>query len=354
LSADNDILESLQQSVLDAASSAKPLKLVGGNSKSFLGSAENGEPLSVAPHRGIVNYEPKELVITARAGTALRDVERTLAAQQQRLAFEPPHFGDDATLGGTIACGLSGPARPYAGSARDFVLGVRMLNGRGEDLRFGGEVMKNVAGYDVSRLMCGAMGTLGLLLEISLKVLPRPEHEITLVQERTPQEAIRVVNTWAAKPIPLTASCYDGLHLYVRISGVAEAVAAGKDLVGGTELPDGDTIWHDIREQRHAFFDSKRPLWRLSLPPRTAPLALPGKELIDWGGAQRWLLSDAPKASIRRIVAEHGGHATLFRRGEDSERFHPLPDTLLKLHRRLKQAFDPNAIFNPGRLYPEF
>ncbi|MCB1760493.1 MAG: glycolate oxidase subunit GlcE [Gammaproteobacteria bacterium] len=352
--ADNDILESLQQQVQEAAARNTPLRLVGGDSKSFLGNSDNGEPLSLAAHRGIVNYEPKELVITARAGTPLRDIELTLAAQQQRLAFEPPHFGDGATLGGTIACGLSGPARPYAGSARDFVLGVRMLNGRGENLRFGGEVMKNVAGYDVSRLMCGAMGTLGVLLEISLKVLPGPEREITLVQERTPEEAIRVVNAWAARPIPLTASCYDGLHLYVRISGVAEAVAAGRDLVGGTELPDSDTIWQDIREHRHAFFDSTRPLWRLSLPPRTAPLALPGKELIDWGGAQRWLLSDAPGTSIRRIVAEHGGHATLFRRGVEHERFHPLSDALLKLHQRLKQAFDPVAILNPGRLYPDF
>ncbi|MCB1868449.1 MAG: glycolate oxidase subunit GlcE [Gammaproteobacteria bacterium] len=345
----------LQQAVISAAAQSRPLNLTGGNSKAFYGGEIQGAPLALGSHSGVVNYEPKELVLTARAGTPLQEIEAVLAQQKQMLAFEPPHFGDNATLGGTIACGLSGPRRPYAGSARDFVLGVRIINGKGEILRFGGEVMKNVAGYDVSRLMCGAMGTLGILLDISLKVLPMPQTEITLVQERSPAQAISVVNGFASLPLPITAACYDGLKLYLRLSGEPEAVAAGRNLVGGSTTPEGNRIWFDIREHQHAFFDSGQPLWRLSLPAHTAPIELPGKQLIDWGGAQRWLVSDAPAATIRKAAEGRGGHATLFRNARNrNEVFHPLTGSLNSLHLQLKRAFDPKAIFNPGRLYPDF
>ncbi|MCB1903056.1 MAG: glycolate oxidase subunit GlcE [Gammaproteobacteria bacterium] len=345
----------LQEAVRAAAAENRPLNLTGGNSKAFYGGEIRGTPLTVDSHCGVINYEPKELVLTARAGTRLDEIEAVLLAQRQMLAFEPPHFGNNATLGGSIACGFSGPRRPYAGSARDFVLGVRIINGSGDMLRFGGEVMKNVAGYDISRLMCGALGTLGVLLDVSLKVLPVPECEITLVQERSQAEAIKVVNQWASLPLPITAACYDGLQLYLRLSGEPEAVAAGKNLVGGSETPERNRIWSDIREHRHAFFDSERPLWRLSLPPQSAPVELPGKQLIDWGGAQRWLLSDAAAAEIRKTAEAHGGHATLFRGSVNrSDVFHPLTGPLQALHLQLKRAFDPQAIFNRGRLYPDF
>jgi len=345
----------LQEAVVSAAALSRPLNLTAGNSKSFYGGEIQGMPLALDGHRGVVNYEPKELVLTARAGTPLHEIEAVLAQQKQMLAFEPPHFGNRATLGGTIACGLSGPRRPYTGSARDFVLGVRIINGNGEILRFGGEVMKNVAGYDVSRLMCGSLGTLGVLLEVSLKVLPIPECEVTLVQERSAAEAIAVVNRWASQPLPITAACYDGLKLYLRLSGEPEAVTAGKSLVGGTEAPELNRIWFEIREHQYAFFNSGAPLWRLSLPPQTPPLELAGKQLIDWGGAQRWLLSDAPAGTIRNAVEAHDGHATLFRNAENrNDVFHPLAGALNSLHLQLKRAFDPKAIFNPGRLYPDF
>jgi glycolate oxidase FAD binding subunit len=348
----SDLTGQFQETVRNALAQGAPLDLQGSGSKRFYGREARGAPLALGEHRGIINYEPKELVLTARCGTPLAELEALLAAQGQMLAFEPPHFGDNATLGGTIACGFSGPRRPYAGSARDFVLGVRIINGRGEVLRFGGEVMKNVAGYDVSRLMTGALGTLGLILDVSLKVLPRPEEEITLVQERGPDEAIRIMNEWAALPLPLSAACYDGLHLQVRLSGTPTAVAAAHERIGGESLADSAAFWQDLREQRHGFFSSEKPLWRLSLPSHASHLSLSGKQFIDWGGAQRWLIPDADAETVRKAAARLGGHATLFRGGDHSgEVFHPLPEPLSVLHRNLKRSFDPDGIFNPGRLY---
>lgn len=348
----SDLTDRLRERVVQAIAEGDPLELRGGGSKRFYGREAMGTPLALDGHRGVINYEPKELVLTARAGTPLTELEMLLAEQGQMLAFEPPHFGSSATLGGAIACGLSGPRRPYAGSARDFVLGVRIINGRGEVLRFGGEVMKNVAGYDVSRLMTGAVGTLGLILEVSLKVLPCPEKEITLVQDRRPDEAIRIMNEWAAKPMPLSAACYDGLNLYVRLSGTPTAVAAGHGRIGGDRWADGAAFWQDLREQQHGFFSSGKPVWRLSLPSHTLHLDLPGKQFIDWGGAQRWLVSDAGTQRIRKAAVRAGGHAMLFRGGEaGDEVFHPLPESLSILHQNLKHSFDPDGIFNPGRLY---
>ena len=290
-------------------------------------------------------------MITARSGTPLAEIERTLASQRQMLAFEPPHFGP-ATLGGTIAGNFSGPRRPYAGAARDFVLGCRLINGRGEALHFGGEVMKNVAGYDVSRLQCGALGTLGVLLEVSLKVLPRPAREITRVLELEPAAALQRLHHWARLPLPVSATCLVEGRLYLRLEGSAEAIEAASDQIGGDTLAD-DTFWHGIREQQHPFFADERPLWRLSLPSDTPPLPLPGRWLYEWGGSQRWLLSTASAADIRAAAQEAGGHATVFRRGDRQQAFQPLPAALLRYHRRLKQAFDPHGLFNPGRLYPE-
>ncbi len=347
----------LQQRLRTAAAECRPLALFAGGTKTFLGRMPIGEPFAVGGHRGIVSYQPKELVITARTGTPLEQVEACLAEQGQHLAFEPPYFGPGATLGGTIACGLSGPARASAGAARDFVLGVRLLNGRGEVLRFGGEVMKNVAGYDISRLMVGAFGTLGLLLDISLKVLPRPAATATLVQERDAASALEQMARWGGQPWPISATCHDGEQLYVRLAGAGPAVDAAVSRLGGEPLPEplATAFWREqVREQGHGFFGGEGTLWRLSVPPATPPIALPGKQLIEWGGAQRWLRSPAGADTIRSRAQALGGHATLFRGGDRSGAvFHPLSAAQLALHRRIKHAFDPAGLFNPGRLYAE-
>ena len=354
---DNDITDHLTEQVHSAIGSKTALVIRGGGSKQRLGRACDGTPLDVGGHRGVVNYQPKELVITARCGTPLALIEQTLAEHGQQLPFEPPHLDGDqpgtATIGGTIACGLSGPARQYAGAARDLVLGTRVLTGHGQVLRFGGEVMKNVAGYDISRLMTGAYGTLGLLLDVSLKVLPIPAAEHTLIQERDAATALRLMADWARRPLPITATCFDGDRLHVRISGAETAVGQAAADIGGEPSPDSATFWRErIREQRHGFFTGDAPLWRLSVPPTTPPLDLPGKQLIEWGGGQRWLRTDAEPRPIRAVVEAVGGHATLFRGGDRrGEVFHPLPPGLLTLHRNLKQAFDPLGIFNRGRMY---
>lgn len=345
----------LQEQFTTAAADGTPLNIVAGNTKQFLGRTPQGTPFDVSRHTGITGYEPKELVISARCGTPLSEISAALSERGQMLAFEPPGFGDKATLGGTIATGLSGSRRPYSGSARDFVLGTRILNGRGEILRFGGEVMKNVAGYDVSRLMTGAMGTLGVILEVSLKVLPLPAKEITLVQTRSPVDAIRIMNTWARRPIPLSATCYDGERLYIRLSGAATALTSAVGVIGGEIMEQSDTFWADrIREQGHAFFQGKLPLWRVSMPPTTAPEKLPGKCLIDWGGALRWLKTDMDPQIIHEKAAAVGGHASMFR-GDDRQNGvnQPLSKPVMAIHRNLKRAFDPQGLFNPGRMYPE-
>jgi glycolate oxidase FAD binding subunit len=347
----SDISIQLQERVKQALETRTALCIRGGGSKEFYGREPSGEPLDLSSHRGIVNYEPTELVITARAGTPLTEIEQALTASGQMLPFEPPHLGERATLGGTVACNLSGPRRPYAGAARDFVLGTKLLNGRGEILSFGGEVMKNVAGYDVSRLMCGALGTLGALLEVSLKVLPRSQCELTLVYQTELSEALDVLHEWAQKPYPISATCYDGNLLTVRLSGEERAVQAARKLLGGEVLADGATFWHKLREQEHGFFRSAKPLWRLSLASDAPAPELPGKWLYEWGGAQRWLISDAPATAIREAAIAAGGHAVCYRNGPRDQVFQPLSTGLLGIHRRLKQAFDPAGLFNPGRMY---
>ncbi len=355
---DADCTEALRARVNEAIEQATPLTLVGSGSKRFLGPRGGGMPLEVSGHRGVVHYAPEELVLTVRAGTLLAEVEALLAERGQMLAFEPPHFGPGATIGGTFAAGLSGPRRAAAGSARDFVLGMRFINGRGEMLRVGGEVIKNVAGYDLSRLMVGAFGTLGLILDVSLKVLPQPRAEMTLVHEiRDHAQAIGQLCNWAGKPLPITATCLESNRLSLRLSGAESAVQQAAQQLGGEMATDGAGFWHDLREQRLAFFDDPRPLWRLSLPPVTPSLALAPIEdsLIEWSGAQRWLKTEAAAESVYATARAVGGHATLYRNGGSAaERFQPLLPALLEVHKRLKAALDPSGIFNPGRLYKEF
>lgn len=353
---ERDISAALQQQILDAIATRSPLNICGNNTKSFLGHAARGEILAVAEHRGIVEYDSRELVLTARAGTTLTEIEAALAEANQMLAFEPPHFGPngtlDATLGGTLACGLSGPRRPYAGAARDAVLGCRMINGRGETLRFGGQVMKNVAGYDVSRLMVGAFGTLGVLLEASLKVLPRPAASLTLMQECPQPEAIQRMCRLLSQPLPVDAASYHAGHCYIRIAGSEQAVKHAQKKLGGEAINESTPFWHSLREQQLPFFHSGKPLYRVMVKPATPPLAIAGDWLLDWGGAQRWLVSDEPLASIRQRVAAADGHVTLFRTGtQPGEVFTTLPAPLLNIHQRLKNSFDPQRIFNPDRMY---
>ena len=351
-----EIVDQLAAAIRDAAKQKRPLCIRGGGTKDFYGGTIHGYQISTLDCRGIVSYEPTELVITARAGTPLAEIEAALREKGQMLAFEPPHFGSTATLGGCVAAGLSGPRRPYAGAVRDFVLGVRLLDGKGDELKFGGQVMKNVAGYDVSRLMAGALGTLGVLLEASLKVLPLPAADTTLRLECGEAEAIERMNRWAAQPLPVTATAWRDGNLDVRLSGARVAVDAAAKRLGGTVVdPDRvERFWAGIREHADPFFAGSDPLWRLSVKPTTPPLALAGAQLIEWGGALRWLKSGADRATMRDTAARAGGHATLFRGGDKAAGvFHPLAPALMKIHMNLKQTFDSAGILNPGRLYPE-
>ena len=349
-----DIHSTLQEQVIAALDAKTALTIRGNGSKTFLGRKAHGDMLSVADHRGILSYEPTELVLTARAGTPLDEIESALGEKQQMLAFEPPHYGPGATLGGTVAAGLSGPRRPFAGACRDFVLGTKIINGKGEILRFGGQVMKNVAGYDVSRLMTGAMGTLGVLLEISLKVLPLEPAHCSMSFSEDSATAITRMNEWCGRPLPLSALAWHQQTLTVRLSGSDVGIQSARQTLGGELMSDGQQFWTDLREHRHDFFDTTLPLWRLSVPPTTPALALPGESLIEWGGALRWLKTDADASSIRAVTASTGGHAVLLRNGDQNgEIYQPLSAGLLHLEQRLKAAFDPAGIFNPGRLYAQ-
>ncbi|ARP86161.1 glycolate oxidase subunit GlcE [Bordetella genomosp. 9] len=362
------VLSELCDQVMTARAAHKPLFICGGGSKAFYGNHRPLRPedghclLDVTAYRGIVNYQPSELVVTVRAGTPLRELEAELAAQGQMLPFEPPHYGTSATVGGCVAAGLAGPRRMAVGSVRDFVLGVRLLDAHGRVLNFGGEVMKNVAGYDVSRLLAGSLGIFGVLLEVSLKVLPRPMMERSLRLQGTQSEALAAFATWRRLPMPVSAACWipmgrDDLgEILVRLSGAPPAIDAAQARIGGEPVPDerAALLWQSLREQTHEFFDRSQPLWRIAVPPATAPMAL-GPTLIEWGGGQRWVSGQQEPASIRAAAQARGGHATLFRAAShrDVPRdgvFHPLAPGVATLTRRLKQELDPSGLFNPGRL----
>jgi glycolate oxidase FAD binding subunit len=338
-------------------SAGKPVCIRGAGSKDFYGNVPQGEVLDTRAYAGIVAYEPTELFITAKCGTPLAEIEVALAAQGQCLAFEPPCFAADSTIGGVVAAGLSGPRRASAGSLRDFVLGVKLLDGEARPLTFGGQVMKNVAGYDVSRLIAGSLGTLGLILEVSLKVLPKPVAEATLRFGMNEVEALDGLNRWAGQPLPIVASAWADGVLTVRLAGARAAVEAAKQKLGAGETAISD-FWDALRDQRLPFFSGDVPLWRLSVPSVAPVLKLPGETLIEWGGALRWLKSEAPAETIRAAAASVGGSAMLYRADVALKAvvgsFAPLPAPLMNLHRRLKAAFDPRGIFNPGRMYSDF
>ena len=352
-------LDAVIGKVRQAAERARPLRIRGGGSKDFYGQRLHGELLDVRPIAGVVDYEPSELVVTVRAGTRLRELQALLAERGQCLPFEPPQFGVGSTIGGAVAAGLSGPARASVGSLRDYVLGVQIVNGKGELLTFGGQVMKNVAGYDVSRLMAGSLGTLGVIVQVSLKVLPVPPAECTLLCELSETSARQQLNRWGGQPLPLNASCWADGHLAVRLRGAQAAVAAAARSMGGQALaPErAERQWPALRDQALPFFRLApgEALWRASVPDTATPLNL-GPTLVEWHGAQRWIKATPADAThVREAAARAGGHATLFRGGDGSVPvFTPLAPALAQIHARLKHEFDPAGIFGPGRLYDEF
>jgi len=346
---DADLTEALADQIRRAAETRTPLRIVGGETKRFYGRQVDGEPLSLAGHRGIVAYDPSELVITARAGTPLAEIEAELAAHGQQLGFEPPRFGAASTIGGVVAAGLAGPRRPFAGAVRDSVLGAAILDGRGRRLAFGGQVFKNVAGFDAFRLQAGALGALGVIVEVSLRVRPAPRRELALGFEVASDSARTWMTELLRRPTPLSGAFHDGARLHLRLSGGEAGVEALAHELGGEQEP--FAFWDVVRGFRWAGFTHGR-LWRLSLP-QTAPIPPVGDVMSwDWAGAQVWLKSEAPAATIWNAAQDAGGHATLFSGatpGEDV--FQPLAPAMLVLHQRLKAALDPAAILNPGRLY---
>lgn len=348
-------LPSLQECIRSAAGARQAVCIRAGGSKDFYGGPLAGEPLDVGGLSGISDYEPTELTVTAAAGTRITQLEHVLAERGQMLAFEPPQFAGRATLGGAIAAGLSGPRRAYCGALRDFVLGVSMIDGRGELLHFGGRVIKNVAGFDLSRLVAGSLGTLGLITEVTVKVAPRPRAECTLRFAMDQPSALESMALWATRPLPLSATAWhDGL-LHVRLSGAESAVRAARESLGGEVVSAAEEYWQDVREQRLELFAAAPDLWRVSLPMHSPSLPIPGRTLIEWGGALRWLPGSQDASALRVLAMRLGGHAMLYRASVKPPEgcFQPLPPAMLSLHRRLKAAFDPQGIFNRGRLHPD-
>ena len=364
MSQDSPELLTIRAQIADAVAQGSKLSIRGGNTKHFYGHPCDAQPLQMDAYAGIVSYEPTELVVSVRAGTRLSDLEAELAQQGQMLAFEPPSFGAESTIGGVIAAGLSGPRRASAGSARDFVLGINMIDSQGQWLSFGGQVMKNVAGYDVSRVLCGSLGVLGIIAEVSLKVLPKPAAERSMQFGASEVDGIKIANTLAGQPLPLSATAWHDDQLTVRFSGAQSAVDDACTTVanghGAVEVNEAGKYWQTLRDQsaefftRHMPFESPNVLWRLSVPGTAPTIDLPGEQLIEWVGSQRWLRSDAPAQTVRAAVAAVGGHATAFRTSDPSVGvFDELSAVIATVHRRLKAELDPHQTFNPGRMYPD-
>jgi glycolate oxidase FAD binding subunit len=363
-----------QQLLAQARGQAMPVFIEGHGSKAFYGNARPVQSLrlSTADYSGIVNYDPTELVVVARAGTPIVVLEAALAEQGQCLAFEPPRFGPDrsGTVGGMVATGLSGPARLSAGSCRDALLGMTVLNSSGECLRFGGTVMKNVAGYDMTRLHAGALGTLGVILDVAIKVLPRPTSSLTVSASMDQASALSQTSAWLAQPLPIAATAWlPSGELILRLAGARAAVESAADRfereMGSSRLrrwgePEAISFWDSLRDQTHPFFSAPAngaSLWRISVAPTSPVLSIKGgakqrEPLIEWGGGQRWLWSDAEAAEVRQAAFAQGGHATRFRAtGPQIDAFTPVSGILHDIHSRLKAELDPHGLLEPGRLY---
>ncbi|CAB3808623.1 hypothetical protein LMG28688_06805 [Paraburkholderia caffeinitolerans] len=352
-----DDSDRLVDEVARAALTRTALTIRGGNSKTRLGrpAPQGAIELDTRSHSGIVRYEPTELVITARCGTPVSELATVLDKAGQMLPCEPPEYDGIATVGGAFASGLSGPRRPWAGSMRDFVLGCRLITGTAKHLRFGGEVMKNVAGYDMARLAAGSFGCFGVVTEVSLKVLPKPRAARSIVLDMSASDAMSKLSSWRRGALPVTGACHVDGRFHVRLEGGEGSVASAIDLIGGDDLD--PAFWTRLRERHLPFFDGAAPLWRVSLPAATHLMPLPGEVLLDWGGAQRWLRSGESPSKIRAIAQAAGGHATCYSLHAELDGlespFMPLPAPLLRLHRALKSQLDPRGIFNPGRMYAD-
>lgn len=349
----SDLSAEILAQVQTAYVARTPLNIMGAGTKSFLGrQADDAEPLDLTGHQGIIEYDPAELVLVARAGTALSEIEQLLSDHNQMLGFEPPFIESGATLGGAVAAGLAGPRRAYSGSVRDFILGAEFVNGKGEIVTSGGKVMKNVAGFDLFRPMARSMGTLGVLLQVALRVLPKPEYEKTLLQQESNEtEALRKMNHWAAKTQSISAAAWDGHNIRIRLSGSAASIEHGRQQIGGDWCNEPD-YWHDLNNFKLDFFEQRGSIWRVSVAPMSASPGDDLQQIIDWGGAQRWLMSEAPAQEIRLAANKLGGHAECFSVDGSVETYHPLESNLLALSQRFKAALDPAGILNPGRLYP--
>ena len=358
---DNDFLKQLGQHIDHCTRNKRPVQIQGGGTKHFYGGPLEGEVVSMQAFSGILEYEPTELVITAKAGTLLSDIEAAVTSQRQMLAFEPPRFGKNSTLGGVVASGLAGPRRATHGGVRDFVLGATLMDGRGQVLHFGGTVMKNVAGYDVSRLLAGSMGCMGLLLDVSVKVLPIPPKEITLRFEMSEAQFIAQFNHWLGDPLPVSGSHWHAGQSYLRLSGAEAAVNEAVKKLGGEKLPEetASALWNSLRDQTHAFFNWAGDLYRLSLPATTAPVPSEMDTLLEWAGSQRWLRApaDSNPLKIQAMASALNGHATLYHTPTPAKRAYaftsPAP-ALKSIQQKLKSEFDPAGIFNPGRMAPIF
>jgi glycolate oxidase FAD binding subunit len=365
MDAHDPVLARLVEQVSSAHAHRTPLDIRGGGTKLFYGGVPAGEPVDTTGLAGITSYEPTELVVTARAGTLLSDLESALEAHGQCLPFEPPRFAMGGTVGGTVggmvAAGLSGPARASVGSVRDHVLGMTLLNGRAEVLTFGGQVAKNVAGYDVSRLIVGSLGILGIICEVSIKVLPVSVATATLRFDWDETRALRQLCSWGAQPLPINASAWHAGRLHLRLAGARAAVEAACKRLGGERLEPAQALawWDRVRDQHEEFFSLSEAsavrgesMWRLSVSATSGAIALPGEQFIEWNGALRWWKTGAEAALVRDAAARAGGHATLMRGADKSAGvFAPLSEVLMRIHQGLKEAFDPGRIFNPGRLY---
>lgn len=351
---ENDQSQSLLEQVINASQLRQAIHIVGGNSKPFYGnqppSSHDLATLSCVQHTGIIDYEPSELYITARSGTPLKVIEETLAEQQQMLPFEPASFSHGATIGGTIACGVSGPRRPFSGACRDSILGVDIINGLGQPLSFGGHVMKNVAGYDVSRGMCGSLGTLGLITQVSVKVIPKPDYETTVMLAADFDHALKCLSELRQSTLPMSANYFENEHLYIRFNLSAEELEPLNRRFGAI-IHDDTQFWHQVKEQRRPFFSQQEPLWRCSLPIGSPAFTLSGNMVAEWNAGLHWYKTQDSAEHIQQLCQHVGGHAQLFST-EPHEEFlsHP-PTAMFNLHKRIKNAFDPHGIFNPNRLF---
>ncbi|MFT5258467.1 MAG: glycolate oxidase FAD binding subunit [Saprospiraceae bacterium] len=343
-----DCSSPLQVQVQEAYLAGQPITIKGGGSKFPV--VEGSRYIDIREHSGIVEYDPSELVVVVRTGTRLKDLIEALAEQNQILGFEPPFANDNATVGGMVATGFSGSARPFRGGVRDFILGAKLINGKGEVVQFGGKVMKNVAGFDLFRPMAGAMGTLGVLVEVSLRLIPRPStQEIVSIGVQDMEQAIEQFTRLSFSAATLSAAHWVDSQINLRFSGSPEAVAVDVASIGSIEKGnDEDALFTSIDQRCHPFFMKGEVIYRCDLPPASARLRLGDEQLIDWGGAQRFIkLTDSNEEELRSEVTLLGGRVSKLDANGLISPLLNVPKELHQIHQLIKASFDPAGILNP-------